>query len=216
MITKAIIEQKVDDFRYKVRIPIFNKSKNVLSATPTEELDIAPVCTMPGCHVNYQVGDVVFVGFDDSEKYEPIILGMLYRKEDTGTLMSITAESIITTISSNLSKHTSIGGLSEEKLQSLAKAHTSSGGSSVDIPLATQTHKGLMSPEDKIKLDNAVSPIDFSSITGFHTLTIGDQVFDGLHDVTIPVYKGEMGNLRMTEVDEMTKESPMVLQMESN
>lgn len=78
-----------------------------------------------------------------------------------------------------------------------------------DIPLVTQERKGLMSPEDKTKLDNMDFTVDFSKVTGFHTLTIGDIVFDGLEDKNIPVYKGEMNNLQMNEYSP----SEQILQM---
>lgn len=125
MITKATIEEKIDKYRFRVRVPIYNKQKGVVFSTPTEELDIALVCTLPGCNVNYQVGDVVYVGFDNSQEYEPVILGLLYREKDTGTLMSITAESVRTKVSTELSSHTKIGSVSEDNIKALIGANTS-------------------------------------------------------------------------------------------
>lgn len=125
MITKATIEEKIDKYKFRVRIPIYNKQKDAIFATPTNELDIALVCTLPGCGVNYQVGDVVYVGFDDAQDYEPVILGLLYREKDTGTLMSITAESIKTKVSTELSQHTSIGNINEFNIKALYGANES-------------------------------------------------------------------------------------------
>lgn len=125
MVTKATIEEKVDKYRFRVRIPIYNKQKDAIFATPTKELDIALVCTLPGCNVNYQVGDVVYVGFDDAQDYEPVILGLLYREKDTGTLMSITAESLKTKVSTELSQHTSIGNINEFNIKALYGANES-------------------------------------------------------------------------------------------
>lgn len=125
MITKATIEEKIDKYRFRVRVPIYNKQKGVVFATPTEELDIALVCTLPGCNVNYQAGDVVYVGFDNAEDYEPVILGLLYREKDTGTLMSISAESVRTKVSTELSEHTRIGNITEDNIKALIGANTS-------------------------------------------------------------------------------------------
>lgn len=125
MITKATIEEKIDKYRFRVRIPIYNKQKDAIFATPTKELDVALVCTLPGCDVNYQVGDVVYVGFDDAQDYEPVILGLLYREKDTGTLMSITAESLKTKVSTELSQHTSIGDINEFNIKALYGANQS-------------------------------------------------------------------------------------------
>jgi hypothetical protein len=125
MITKATIEEKIDKYKFRVRIPIYNKQKDAVFATPTNELDVALVCTLPGCDVNYQVGDVVYVGFDDAQDYEPVILGLLYREKDTGTLMSITAESLKTKVSTDLSPHTSIGDIDEFNIKALYGANNS-------------------------------------------------------------------------------------------
>ena len=125
MITKATIEEKIDKYKFRVRIPIYNKQKDAIFATPTKELDVALICTLPGCDVNYQVGDVVYVGFDDAQDYEPVIIGLLYREKDTGTLMSITAESLKTKVSTELSQHTSIGNIDEFNIKALYGANQS-------------------------------------------------------------------------------------------
>ena len=56
MIQKAIIEQKIDKYSMRVRIPVYNKIKSDPTATPTDELYVASIQTLPGCSPNYQEG----------------------------------------------------------------------------------------------------------------------------------------------------------------
>ena len=81
MITKAIIEQITDDgYHFRVRIPILHKIEDAPGATPFKELPIALMCYAPGCKPNLSVGDVVYVGFENNQYSEPVILGMLFNE----------------------------------------------------------------------------------------------------------------------------------------
>lgn len=81
MITKAIIEQKIDEFQYKVRIPIFDRTSDSTYFTDTAELAIAVASVPKGITNSLEVNDVVFVGFEDNNIATPVILGQLYNEK---------------------------------------------------------------------------------------------------------------------------------------
>ena len=81
MITKAIIEQKIDEFQYKVRIPIFDRTSDSTYFTDTAELAIAVASVPKGITNSLEVNDVVFVGFEDNNIANPVILGQLYNEK---------------------------------------------------------------------------------------------------------------------------------------
>ena len=83
MITKAIIEEKINQYQYKVRIPIFDRMDESPDHTDFKDLAIATVSIPRGINNNIQVGDIVFVGFEDNNSSQPIILGHLYREQLT-------------------------------------------------------------------------------------------------------------------------------------
>ena len=81
MITRAYIEQQIDQFHYRVRMPIFDKVEESPQHTRFEELAIATVCVPKGLNNSLSIGDVVIVGFEDNSASKPIILGQLYRED---------------------------------------------------------------------------------------------------------------------------------------
>ena len=81
MIQKAIIEEIVaNGYQARVRIPRYNKASSSPTATDKQDLAIATICTYPGIHPSYQIGDIVFVGFENDKVNQPVILGLLYRE----------------------------------------------------------------------------------------------------------------------------------------
>lgn len=121
MITKAIIEEKINEYTYRVRIPIFDGSKNSLISTAAKDLCIA-VASMPkGIYNSLQKNDVVIVGFEDNDVENPIILGQLYR-ESLNTLNEFpTIITDVLTVNNqvNLPKNTTIGTITYEDLFTL-------------------------------------------------------------------------------------------------
>ena len=81
MITKAFVESKIDNFTYKVRMPIFDRVVSAPQHTGFSDLSEAIVCTPKGINGTLDVGDVVLVGFEDNTASRPIILGHLYRDQ---------------------------------------------------------------------------------------------------------------------------------------
>ena len=91
MIQRGIVEQILDKYLVQVRIPVYDKAKSAASSTKTSDLAKSIICVSPGTEVNYVLGDVVLVGFENDEISKPVILGLLYRSSKTGSSMSIDA-----------------------------------------------------------------------------------------------------------------------------
>lgn len=121
MITRAIIEQKIDEYKYRVRIPIFDKSASAPLNTKMIDLCIA-VASMPkGIYNSLQEGDVVIIGFENNESSSPIILGHLYRKAltDIDDFPSMELSTLQVNNQVKLPANTSIGTLTYENLFAL-------------------------------------------------------------------------------------------------
>lgn len=82
MIYKAIIEKRINDYSYVVRIPRFHKSKDSPTAVSSKDLPTAYVCMIPGIYPSYDLGDIVFVCLENEEIGKPIIIGKLFREDD--------------------------------------------------------------------------------------------------------------------------------------
>lgn len=80
MITRAIIEEKITPYEYRVRVPIFDRSKNASLHTKTEDLSIAVASLPKGVYNNLEINDVVFVAFENNNIGSPVIIGQLYRE----------------------------------------------------------------------------------------------------------------------------------------
>ena len=124
MIQKAIIEQKIDKYSMKVRIPVYNKVKSDPTATPLEELYTASIQTLPGCSPNYQEGDIVLVDFENDNISLPIIVGLLYREDMPKGSTDVTADSLTVNVNTNLSENTLIGAVTPESIKKLNDKYT--------------------------------------------------------------------------------------------
>ena len=78
MITRAIIN-KIDyeSNKIRVRIPIYDGAQNSKGSTSDDDLSWASVLCIPGLTIDYEIGDIVIVGFEDDDIGKPIILGYL-------------------------------------------------------------------------------------------------------------------------------------------
>lgn len=113
MITKAYItEIDITSNKFIVEIPLFSKpgisqdtklSSTSMSATLSKE---------PTARHSYEVGDVVYVGFEDVDLNRPVILGKLYLKDDDSkTVGGLNVKDIIVKDKATLPANTTIGDI---------------------------------------------------------------------------------------------------------
>ena len=116
---KGIIEKVENKYSYKVRIPVFHKIENTPGATPTDNLPTVPVCTLPGVNPIYQVGDIVWLGFENDEIGTPVIIGLLYREEQSNAISDMDCASITVQVDAKFPASTKIGDIGDKSLQAL-------------------------------------------------------------------------------------------------
>lgn len=118
MITKGVVEEIVSPFSIRVRIPSIDRIYQSNVHVSKEALDVAVVCTLPGCDINLQVGDIVIVSSDEAEE-DLIILGTLYKSRKSTTLTDFEIANLIIRDSAVLPFTTQIGNVDSEAIQCL-------------------------------------------------------------------------------------------------
>lgn len=87
MVTKGFITgipnptDKITSIKYKVDIYIFKSVGDKNSTRTTNSIE-STVAYTPGNNITYNIGDCVFVDFEDNEYGHPVIIGKLLTKED--------------------------------------------------------------------------------------------------------------------------------------
>ena len=104
MITRAIIEEVIDTFSYRVRIPIFDRIESASEHTSFENLLIAKASVSRGSNNQFQRGDIVFIAFENNDLGAPVIIGHLYRN----ALLEVSNSSVIESTSLNVSGKASL------------------------------------------------------------------------------------------------------------
>lgn len=101
MITRAIVVDILkgegkDPTKFKVRMPIFDNIETAKEYTENRDLSLAIACLSPDVSNSIDIGDAVYVGFEDNDISRPVILGHLYNqnKSNRNTLTDIRARSI--------------------------------------------------------------------------------------------------------------------------
>jgi len=80
MLVKAIVEEIINKYQVRVRVPIFHQIETSPFATPKEQLPIASICTIPGINLALKVGEVVYVDFEVDQRENPVVMGVLARE----------------------------------------------------------------------------------------------------------------------------------------
>ena len=119
MITKAIVEEVVSPYQVKVRIPLLNGISSSTISTPSDELNIATICSLPNCLTNLQVGDVVFIGFEDNTHHKAVVLGCLLKEARTTSYADLELNDLIVHGKTTLPIETSIGNVTPDNIRSL-------------------------------------------------------------------------------------------------
>lgn len=119
MLVKAIIEERIDKYSYKIRIPLINKLSSSANPTSNEHLSVAPICTIPGIEIIYNKGDVVFVDFEKDDLSEPVIIGSLFRKTNSGSYTTIHTSTLDVDLTTKLPTQTIIGYSSADDVNNI-------------------------------------------------------------------------------------------------
>jgi hypothetical protein len=120
MITKGIVEEIISPNEIRVRLPVYDRAKDTSSATKTEDLTVAAVCGLPNCYNYVDIGDVVFVGFEDNTTYRAVILGHLITgSAERSPTVQASFSSLNVTGNTSLSQNTSIGDVSADDVHQL-------------------------------------------------------------------------------------------------
>ena len=85
MITRAIVTgTDYNNAKIQVRIPILEGIRNSRNAIVTEYSNSsASIVCIPGIDVDYKIGDIVVIGFEDNDAGMPIVLGHLMLRGDS-------------------------------------------------------------------------------------------------------------------------------------
>lgn len=119
MLTKGIIEDIIDPYHVKVRIPIFDRMSSSSLHIEDTDLNEALICSLPHCDLNIQRGDIVFIGFEDNDFSKPIVLGYLYRSNMTSTYCDLILNSLVVNIDAKLPVNTQIGSVTANEIKCL-------------------------------------------------------------------------------------------------
>ena len=119
MITKAIVEEIISPYQVRVRIPLLDRMQTAPLATDSSNLNIATICSLPNCYPNVNVGDVVFVGFEDNTYYKAVVLGHLCREAMSETYADVTFSSLTARGPVTLPVETTIGDVNPYELSRL-------------------------------------------------------------------------------------------------
>lgn len=119
MITKAIVEEIITPYKVRIRIPLFDNINSAAGRVNTEDLNVATICSLPNCYINVQVGDIVFVAFEDNTLYKAVILGHLSREAMTNTYADMTLGRLVVNSGATLPDATQIGEVTSEEISKL-------------------------------------------------------------------------------------------------
>lgn len=120
MLTKAIILGKQPNSnKYSIRVPLFETaaSNDIFKLNAT-------LCCDDGVHNPFNVGDIVYIGFEYNKPGMPVILGRLSRdgllnNNESSPLVSYSINCLEVTENTVLSKNTKIGEITYEDLYNL-------------------------------------------------------------------------------------------------
>ena len=114
MITKAIVLNKINNSnKYLVRIPIFETFTNTSSSDNLTNAAIfeATYAYQPGNTDGIVPNDVVYVGFENNDLNEVVILGKLYLGEEGSATSHQNVNTLTVNGSTNLNGHVKINGI---------------------------------------------------------------------------------------------------------
>lgn len=120
MITRGIVEEVIDRYNVKVRLPLLDGVDGGNIRKTKDELRTMVICTLPRVDLNLQVKDIVFVAFEDYGETNAVVLGCLFRENATSTLASINASTLFVENGAELPNSTSIGQVTAGEIECLS------------------------------------------------------------------------------------------------
>ena len=114
MITKAIVLNKINNSnKYLVRVPIFETFTNTSSSDNLTNAAIfeATYAYQPGNTDGIVPNDVVYVGFENNDLNEVVILGKLYLGDEGSATSHQNVNTLTVNGSTNLNGHVKINGI---------------------------------------------------------------------------------------------------------
>ena len=120
MITKGIVEEKVDLYHYRVRLPLLDGVATSKGGRQKKDLLIATVCTIPSTNININVGDVVYVGTESNGESDAMILGYLYCDGSGNTRCDMDLRCLSVLGTTVLSEDTTIGEVTSSEISYLS------------------------------------------------------------------------------------------------
>lgn len=104
MITRAYIEDvDYENAKLLVRIPTLDGTESSIASTPKDQLEWASILQLPGMEIQYKIGDVVVVGFEDNDLSSPIVLGFLKLKQGSSRNSGVRLDIAVNNLSADSS-----------------------------------------------------------------------------------------------------------------
>ena len=185
MITKATVEKVLNEKTYQVRIPIIDKTKK--SSLTNNILSTAVISSQLNCPLNFRIGDIVFVDFEEDNYNKPVIIGSLYTGANLKTKPTVNLSSINVTENASLSNNVTIGkDIKYENIYSLKNSKESIQKQLDETVSALSIYKQEL--EDKATLTS----LQYLSIKEYTSLT--EKIDEYLKNIEITI-----GNTTDTE-----------------
>lgn len=193
MVTKGYIEEIIDKNKVIVRCPVYDKIKTATNNFSPNNM--FSICTVTGAKINIRAGDVVFVGFEDSNMYNGVVLGYLSKNSETLSSIDINALSLGVSASAVFPDRTSIGSVSEFDIQNLSGIESNIDEQIQKIELIKETEENYIEDlNEKLKtnketVDKIISKINsqkeliskYISLIGEETDTKEDTFYGRLN-----------------------------------
>lgn len=180
MVTKGIIEKILNDNEVLVRLPIYNKCSNTAFATPTDQLGVAVAALQPGIQIRFNIGDIVFVAFENNDQDKLIILGYLHNKYESklsGNFLDITVSNRV-----SLPNDTSIGAVSKDQIYSLKNVR---GDVQKQIDDIVSTYQGT---PQLYTVDIDIDDSNWQLVNGTYQYIISQQYFLNGSPAIVQIY----------------------------
>lgn len=117
MIVKGIVESVENRNNIKVRVPFLNGASNQADSTPTDDLPNCTICQLPNLSMQLNIGDIVWLSFENAQWDKPVIIGFLDIAQKSK--VSPVVDSITVDTNARLPYETNIGDVSPQSIACL-------------------------------------------------------------------------------------------------